>query len=765
MARTRLTRCVGWLALVGSAFGATLCSAGFPLPDGFERDPVLEGYALQTWRREQGLSNTTITVLRQSREGYLWLGTSSGLVRFDGHRFEVFNRSNIPGLRSSRIRTLLEDRHGALWVGGFHSGLLRRVGHHWSEFSAEQGITSGNIFAIHESPEGEVWVNDDGTILRFVDDRFEPVDFSHPSCPPLRVEKIAFTGGGDVWSWGSELLVRHSGGQCVEVIPLASLGGQGEPTRIASRHLIATRDGAVWLGSVDEILKLSATLPRTVERRWWNRSVDAFMEDSNGNLWIGTSSGLMRYRDGVVESLTEREGLADNRVWALLEDREGALWLGTYDGLQRLRRGRIRTLSSKQGLRSDFIWGVYRASDGSVLIGHRSGGDRLMGGVIEPIPFADPQAESPLRCFLEDSKGRLWVGAESGPHLLVDGVLRPWSAAPAELAHRQITSFYETPSQSLWMATRLGAFELTAEGQLSRAVLPDRHVLAIHQDRRGDLWLGAEDGLYRLRGDELERFPTGDGPSFWVRAIYEGEDGILWLGTVGHGLLRFDGRDFAGFDTRQGLSDDNVWRIFDDGQGQFWLCSDVGIFSVSIDRLERSLRDGSDVGSRLFGVSDGLLNRECNGGYYPSAFRDEQGRLWFPTAGGVAVVTTGRQEAHPLTFSPLIEAVRIDERETAIGSPWVVPYDTRSLEVKLTVPEFVDADRVVLSYRMVGLDPDWRIASESRTAVYGRLPPGSYQFEVKAGTASGRQSAHGLSANVEVPYPLGDLRGLTSSMF
>ncbi len=741
------------LAVLLTLAGASSAAAGgFPLPKDFKPEPALEGYAIQTWTRGQGLASTTIIDLAQTRDGYLWLGTTSGLARFDGKRFELFNRSNIPGLRSSRVESLMASDSGDLWVGFAQDALFRWSDRRWSRFSADEGLVAGHVRDIFETAEGEIWVNDNGTILRLRGDRFEPIDFSDPSCPTMKVENLAFGPDQDLWLWSASHLVRQSAGRCVETIENPSMIA-ADTSPIPQRFLTATRDGSVWLGGPDEVAKLSATRPRTVERRWPGVSTDAFMEDSAGNLWVGTNSGLMRYHDGEARSLTEHDGLTDNRVWALLEDRDGSIWLGTYDGLQRLRQGRIRPISLKEGLRSEFVWAVYRLADGSVLVGHRDGADHYRDGAFEPIPFSDPQRKSPVRNFFQDSRGRIWAGARSGAHHLIDGELRPWLKAPKEVADQIVNHFYESRDGHLWLATRLGVFELSSDGQLLTSLLSRRWVIAVHQDRQGNMWLGADDGLYRWNHQILEDFKAHPETRAWIRSIHEDDQGNLWLGTVGHGLVRFDGRGFARFDTGNGLPDDNVWRVFDDHQGRFWMCSDLGIFAVSKEQLHRAARDGSKIESRHFGLADGLLDPECNGGHYPSAFRDEQNRLWFPTAGGIAVVTTGKPENRPLSFPPIIESIRLDEQDHPVGPPLSVPYDARSLEVHITVPALIDADRVVLRYRMRGLDPEWRRASESRTAVYGRIPPGAYRFEVQAIGADGGRSRTTPGFDVEVGYP------------
>lgn len=692
-----------------------------------------------------------MTAIVQTRDGYLWLGTYGGLVRFDGVRFTVFDTGNTAALRSNAIQALLEDRAGALWIGTNGGGLTRFEGGRFATFTTAEGLSNDIVRTLYEDREGSLWIGTNDGLTRRQHDRFSAFT-TREGLTNTFVRAIEEDGAGVLW------VGTNGGGLC------RSEGGRftclttkdGLPDNFIFA-LLRGQDGALWIGTnggglcrrTDGRLETFTTRDGLSSNIIWS-----LREDSRGSLWIGTyGGGLTRFRDGRFAVFGTREGLSNDFVRALWSDREGSLWIGTYSGgLCRLRDGKFTTYTAREGLSNDFARTILEDRQGALWIGTTGGGlCRLQQGAFRCWGAREGLAPD-VRALFEDAQGTLWVGtAGAGLFQLRNGRITRHPAAEV-VAHLNVSAIVADGRGGLWVGTNGRGIGRLAEGWTSYTTadgLAGNFVLTMLVDRRGALWAGTDgSGLARLEEGRFAAFKRKDGlASDIVFCLHEDAEGALWVGTSG-GLTRIKAGRLETITTRQGLLDDVVFQILEDGQGQFWLSGNKGLSRVARTELA-AVAEGrrKAVAAVGFGAADGMKTNECSGVAQPAGWRGHDGRLWFPTAQGIVAVDPARIPRNTLPPPVQIEDVVVDGEPVA---SFEIPPDRQRFEFHYTALSFLAPRKVQFKYRLEGFDSDWVPAGTRRTAYYTRLPPGRFTFRVAASNNDGVWNERGDALTLTV---------------
>lgn len=710
-------------------------------------------YIHEVWRAEDGLPQNTVTAIAQTRDGYLWLGTREGLVRFDGVRFTVFDTDTTPELGHNFVLSLLEDREGRLWIGSSGGGLVRFEGGRFTRFSIEQGLPNEQVTSIFEDRQGRLWVGTDGGgLARLEADAF----VVEPSRGALgtRVRAIVENDSG-LWVGTDEGLARlDSDGALTSFTPEEGL------SRLSVRSLLVDRNGVLWVGTdlgLNRMLGGELTV-FTKNEGLSHNVIWSLHEDRDGSLWIGTDGGgLNRCRNGAFSSFTTADGLSNDTVYAIYEDREGSLWIGTnLGGLNRLKDGVVTTLTSKEGLSENYVRSVYQDRAGSLWIGTEGGGlNRLRDGEITTFDTSDGLSNNIVFTILEDHEGSLWIGTDNGLNRLKDGRFDGFHANE-DLTNDSVLALLEDREGTLWIGTYAGGLNRRKEGRFSafttKEGLSHDTVNVIYEDHSGTLWIGTRGGgLDRLKDGQFTNFTTEDGLSDdLVFALHEDSEGSLWIGTYGGGLNRLKEGRFSAITKRQGLFDNVIHRILEDGLGYVWMSTNEGIFRVSKRELDE-VADGSRerLTSVVFGTDDGMKNAECNGGAHAGTVTRE-GEIWFPTIEGVVRIDPRRLRHNSIAPPVLIEEVLIDEIEVDSAESLQLPAEARTLEIHYTATSLVAPSEVMFRYRLEDFDENWVEAGTRRTAYYSKLPPGSYRFHVIASNDDGVWNEEGAMLSFAV---------------
>jgi len=746
---------------------AALLLCGFPSDILAASNTVLRAdarYIIDVWETDDGLPQNSVIAMTQTRDGYLWLGTLNGLVRFDGKRFTVFDENNTPGLNSSRIVKLFEDSQTNLWIGTETAGTaLVKDGRVINPPELALGGSERRLAAVCEDSEGAVWLyNANGELHRYRDGRFAPVFQGHYG--PSNCRAVIAESGGPVWVGTDRRQSAIGAGMSLE-LRLDSLD-----------ILLASQRGGYWR-LANGVVQKWTTQGKTnhLEHdfgsyRWTNAPVSAACEDRDGNLLVGTLGAGVFWFDsrGNATCLSTNEGLSHNLVLSLHVDREGTLWVGTDGGgLNRVKRQVFDVLEATRGLT---VQSVCEGDPGGLWIGFNTIGPNASGaafwkeGVLQRFGPDQGLMNSSVRTVFADRNQRLWAGTLDGLFQWQNGRFR--RVAGARAIHPLVWTLHEDRGGRLWLGTQ-GGLVLWDEGAARVFTtldgLSSDVVRAIADDAEGNLWVGTEGGgLNRLRDGRFTSFHKQDGlPSEKVSSLYVDEEGVLWIGTSS-GLARLQGSKWTHYSTREGLASNSVGYLVEDGQGNLWIGSNAGLMRVP----KKALNDfahglTASIPCRPYGKQDGLPTGECTPGSHPGACRARDGTLWFPTIKGLVSVNPARLSLNTNPPPVVIESVLIDGQPlntNGIRAAWpqavTVPAGKERLEIHYASLNLAAPDRARFQYRLKGHETAWIDAGDTRVARYSRLPAGNYRFQVAACNEDGvwNETGDALGFIVEPPF-------------
>ncbi|HMV82181.1 MAG TPA: two-component regulator propeller domain-containing protein [Blastocatellia bacterium] len=726
---------------------ATLLSAALPILLLAVAEAPAQ-YRFDSWTTENGLPQNSVNAILQTRDGYLWFTTFNGLVRYNGAQFTVFDAANTPAIPNQRLGTLVEDREGNLWIKGESGALTRHRDGGFVLFTTKQGLPQDDVNSIIRTAEGEVLALTPKGAARYRNGRFEPVALPSDG---LETDAVYQGRSGTIWYRGGGLIRRFRKGQRTAF----------NVSNGVYEHLYEDRQGRLWIGTSrpGELIVLAGDNRRvyTVRDGLPPALVTSFYEDRAGVLWFGTRGGLVRFKDDRLTLSTTSQGLSSNDISCIYEDREGTLWLGTRDnGLMRAVPRVITSYSEKDGLTGKTFYPVLEDRAGDIWIGNQ-GVNRFHDGKFEFFALASPRSReaSPVGSLYEDRAGRLLLGAANGVISFQDG---RFSFDHAEAFSKVPLTMLQDRTGAFWYGFR-GALLREKDGVRQWFGTKDglqEYVQPIFEDRRGRIWIGSYGGLAEYVDGRLRIYTQRDGlSSNRIRAIYEDSDGVLWIGTYDGGLNRFKNGKFTRYTVAEGMFSNNVFSILEDEHGNFWMGANQGIHRVSrrqLNEFAEGRRGRIDAVS--YGKADGMLNTECNGGKHPSALKASDGRLWFPTLNGVAVVNPDAVPFNAVPPPVMIEAATID-RETLDIRRTVELFPHQSqLEIAYAALSFIKPEHVRFKYRLEGLDEDWNEVGTRRTAYYTHVKAGHYTFRVIAANSDGVWNETGATISLRIHPPI-----------
>lgn len=687
-------------------------------------------YAVKAWDMEDGLPHNLVHAVAQDDEGYLWVGSWEGAARFNGRGFTVFNARTLPGIPLAGVRTIVRDTDGAMLFGTAQHGVIRLADGVWSRL--EPTVTQNlRVIALQRASDGSLWIGTDrGAHQLWPDGRLEtlPAD----SLPYGVVYSLLELAPDDMLIGSEHGLFRSHAGR------LEHMGAETGLEPVPVRALLRRSDGSVVLGGDRGAFMLPATGPA---QQILDESVESLLEDRDGTLWLGiTRGGLVRWQANDRQIIDATSGLLGRNSQALMEDREGLLWVGTTNGLFRIGDAPAYGLDQSRGLGDNYPRTILNL-DGTMYVGHARGLDRWNGDGFDAIPIG--AGEPSVLALAAASDGGLWIGAydrgvlhvDAGP----DAVARP--VLSDELPSRHVRALRETADGSLWVGTTAGLVRRLPDGQV--VAVPDfsgqagSFVRGLSASADGGLWIALANGLMRWHPDEtMERWFEADFPGMAAFDVLETRDGNVWVGTD-QGLVRLHNGRMSRYGDRHGLPNETLFRVLQDARGMIWLASNHGAF-----RIDPAQFDEIDAGSRerlavdTLDHASGMPSSQCNGGSGPAGDFDADGKLWLPTALGVAVIDPIAAAARSTARVPiLIEAVEVDARVVPVSEISSLAPSVNRVVVRYIGLHLRDPPGVRYRYRMRGFDHDWIDAGNGIDAVYTNLPPGQLRFEVQAAMA------------------------------
>lgn len=732
--------------------------------------PAQFGY--EVWQTEQGLPQNTVQVVRQTRDGYLWIGTKEGLARFDGVAFTIFDKRNTPQLPNNQIRDLFEDRAGTLWIST-PGALVRFQNGRFAAYTTRDGLSSDNIWSVYEDRAGALWIATVNGLNRYRDGRFTAFT-TRDGLSNNSIETVLEDREGALWIGTADGLNRYQHGAFTVYTRPMGLAGS------AIKALLLDQRDRLWIGTPEGLSVLANGEFRTYTTRdgLAHNSVEVITQDKagylwfgtlgglnqwregsfatfstlqglpsnqinllcpaqDGGLWISTSRGLARYAEGTIAAFADHEGLSGNPLLTLCEDREGNLWAGTEaSGLNLLKGRKFTAYTTRQGLAANLVRAIYEDRTGNLWIGTQGGLSQFRNGQMPVYALKDRLTESDVLAVCDDREGNLWLGTPQGLHRLRQGTVASYSMRDG-LSDDYVRSVYEDRAGNLWIGTRRGLTRFR-DGKFTAYTvldgLPSDLVGAICEGRDGGLWIGTLGGLSHFKDGQFTNYAAASGlSSEVVIALYEDADGCLWIGTHGGGLNRFrDGR-FSQYTVRDGLPDDVIYHILEDDQGYLWMSCNKGILRASRYELESRPPGGTKpINVSAYGMADGMETRECSGGGHPAGWKTRDGKLWFATIRGVAMIDPAHLRLNEQAPPVAIERIVVDDETFSPGGPIQFPPGKARFEFYYTALSFVAPQKVAFRYKLEGFDPDWIEAGARRVASYTNIPSGRYRFRVLA---------------------------------
>jgi len=736
--------------VIGLAVACIAISVRPSTADGLPTKHIRQ-YARTVWEASDGLPQNSVQAILQTRDGYVWLGTEEGLVRFDGDRFEVFNHNTTPELPGRDIKALFEAQDGSLWIA-MVGGIARLKDGRFTGYSRANGLTNDWILAIATDRAGNVWLGTSGGgVLRFADGKSTAFT-SRNGLPDNFVLAVRETRDGSIWIGTNGGLTQLTGDRLTTFTTRDGLP-DNHVTSLWEDH-----NGALWIGTGKGLVKRHNHTFETYSTHdgLVDDGVTSLYEDRAGSLWIGTNGGLGRRGPHGFDWLAAKDGLNNESVASLTGDREGNIWIGTNGGgATKLTERSFATLSAEDGLSSDLARTVLEGSDGSLWIGMQRGGlTRLKNGrVVSIYSIRDGLPADTVTALVERADHSIWIGTAAGLARIQDG--RASTVMVDRFGSSSIRALFEEPDGSLWVATTGDGLTILRNGRATiwnaQNGLSDV-VRSFYRDVNGTMWVGSDAGLSRLVGDHFETFGAAQGVfRKGVMTISGDADGTIWAGTYGDGLYRFQSGGFTRYGAATGLFDDNIFQIVDDRQGHLWMTCNRGAFRVSKQQLtDVANRRVDTITSTPFGGADGMRSAEFNGNAQPAGIRAHDGTLWFPTIKGVVSVRPDQLIVNKLPPAVVIERLDADRVPIALRGNIHLPPGHGELEFHYTGLSFVLPSAVRFKYRLKGFDRDWVDAGPRREARYTNLPGGTYEFQVVAQNNDGVWNSDGATVSVRL---------------
>ena len=737
---------------------AALCLASLmDAPSGLSGATFFDSeFLIDSWQTEQGLPENSATAMVQTPDGYLWFGTFAGLVRFDGVKFTVFDLSNTPSLPSPSVVNLHLDATGRLWVSTFR-GVVVRDGDRWTSYGKDQGWTGDYARTFSENAGVICITSFDGKVFRFERGRMQelpepPGDTGHgyfghvDRSGRIWVGQHRFFGFWNGKRWVSSdltgIVTNGFGGigkaQDGSLLALSSAGllrvSEGQiisriepsPKILHVWQVVEDHQGTVWVStSYDGLFAISpgkAVRHYNTDRGLTYNSLRFCFEDKEQNLWVGSSGGgLMRFKRRAIFSYGLESGLPERVVKAVAEEAPGQVLIGTWGrGVVRLKEGRASLLANPSN--HLFVHSLLVDRQRNAWVGTFKGGLQLIRGVNRQVISSDDAGGISIWGLFEDSRGRVWIGGDQTISVFEGGRFKP---------HPQAGSL------------NLGGVLYFAEDPKDRVI-----------------WAASPDNLFRFDGAEWEEVKDSASKSFKdIACLRVDLDGALWVAGGAMGLLRLkQGQWSAPITEQHDLPTRNISSLLDDDLGFWWLGSKVGIIRVAKKDLD-GVADGAlaKLQPQAFNLSDGLPSVECPSGFQSTATKDTQGRLWFATLKGVALVDPRQLRLNTQPPPVLIERVVYTDRlgetqEAQFGSDHSVtlPAGSRELGIYFAALSYTAPEKIRIAYQLDSSGGRWVDAGARRSLYFPTLGPGGFSVRIKAANNDGVWNEAAAALNVTV---------------
>lgn len=697
---------------------------------------ALSQFPHELWGTETGFPGGTIYSIAQTADGYLWLGTEKGLVRFDGLNFQLIQHSDTPALPAGPILGLIADRDGNLWIrlqnpslvryrngkfedvltklqriepritamtlgkdneillSTFVNGVLKYDGEKFLEISAKADIHRSIVISIAETSAGEIWMGTrDAGLIRLTEQKFFAVT---DGLPDQKINCLLPDGNNGLLIGTDKGIVRWDGNRL-------------------------TNDGMPQMLTNVQILSM--------------------LRDRDSNIWIGTDTlGLLRFNSGGIVAIEKSDQSVNGAITALFEDREGNLWVGTNEGIERFRDSTFVTYSTAEGLPSEKNGPVFVDSENRTWFAPLKGGLAwLKGNQLENLS-ADGLAQDIIYSITGGNKNDVWIGRQRGglTNIQSNGTARTYTQKDG-LAQNSVYSVYQSRDGTVWAGTLSGGVSRFKDGKFTNYTtangLASNTVTAIVESADGKMYFATPNGLSLFSNSNWQTFTVQNGlPSENIISLFEDTSGNIWLGTAkGLAFLDTNGQIHFSSDNTASLQE-SILGLAQDKNGFLWLSTANHVLRVNREKLINGVISAEDV--REYGLPDGLKSVE-GVKRNQSVISDKDGRIWFSLSHGLSMVDANRLKNNSIPALVQIQTIAADGKAVELQDNVQIPSAKQRITLSYAGLSLAIPERVKFRYRLEGFDKDWSPPTDAREAVYTNLSPGVYSFHVIASNSDG----------------------------
>jgi ligand-binding sensor domain-containing protein/signal transduction histidine kinase len=692
------------------------------------------------WQTQQGLPQATIFSICQTGKTYIWMGTPTGLIRFDGNRFKQITQFKGINLQDAWIRVVAEDSENNLWFSMDGIGAVRIKDAAATIFDVSQGLPSNNVQCMVADAKGGMWIGTDRGIARIEKGNVKAYQASQ-GLTHERVNSLALDKNGTLWIAGEQDEVGTFKDGQFSWTKLKTLTNSSIVTSIW-----CAGNGTIWFGTTDGLISWKKGVEKrfTTAEGLTNDWIYTVIGGRGGVVWVGTKDGFSRIRgDDDIQNFRSNQGLSHSTVYSMIEDHEGNLWVATKQGLNQFVERRTLPFTTDEGLPSNNIGPLCQDADGAIWIGTLDKGlTYYENRKFINLSTKDGLPDNSIVALVRGERDDLWVGTHNGLCCIRDRKVVQTISEKDGLSSNAIQCLLYGPDESLWIGTARG-LDILQNGKVTHFVgdenFPFSSISAIVR-YRGTIVVAIEgEGVFRCIDREfvaLDESSTAYGMN--VLSFFADEGGNLWMGTRGEGLLYFDGKRTVNLTVKQGLWDDDVFEIIQDSRQRLWMACSKGIFFAEKEDLIRLAKGQLKRISCLpFTPTDLLRTIECQALASPAALIAKDGRIWFATIRGIIVVDPNRIQRAVPPPRVVVEDVIVNGMTERPDDVVSLGPGQSNLTFRYTALSFTAPPRIEFRYILEGFDKDWIDAGTRREAYYTNLPPGQYKFRVSASYVDG----------------------------
>ncbi|OFX61114.1 MAG: hypothetical protein A2046_08320 [Bacteroidetes bacterium GWA2_30_7] len=685
-------------------------------------------YKISFFSNNEGLPIKGALSINQTSDGYFWIGTYNGLVRFDGVQMYVYSNSNVENIHNNSFLSIYEDKDSSKWFGTLN-GLLHFYNNTWDLFTIENGLPSELIECIYRDSKGLLWIGTAKGICYF-----ENGKFSNEKIPDelknVTIKDFFEDHTGKLWIATEQagLYYRFNNSYvnyCTEKkINIHDIRTVCEDSR-----------GNIWFGSNNGLFKIKDNQEIETfnsENGLVSNDIKIVFEDSQNMIWIGTGVGLNKIYKGKISSFINTEKFKKHTITGIEEDFEGNIWVSTYDyGIYNLKGSKFNLYSCSEKLETDVINSIFVDYNNVFLIGTKNGVFKFVNTEFSEFKTKKPLPDQTVRDVYRDSNRNLWICTING---LVEET-KDGSILYNEkngLSNNYVRFAYEDNNNKMWFGTENGLNYLdnnTFKIYSRKDGLSNDYILSVFMDSEKNIWIGTRDGLNLLKDNKIQTFYTKDGlAGNTIFKIYEDKEKDLWIGCNG-GLTRYKNKEFQTITTKRGLLAINAFQIIEDHNEFFWISSVEGIFSIPKSELNKiaDLHEKIDY-IKLYNNDDELDGNQCTANARNSI--DKNGNIWFATYNGLLMINPDSIPFNSVPPINKIEYLKVDNSIVPLSENIILKAGTQRVEIKFTGLSFTSPKNVKLKYMLEGFDSTWINAGGRREAFYTNLKPGKYEFKV-----------------------------------